>query len=127
VSEPATDARYQFVPSSDIFRRAKPARLTIVILTQSTKHIFSELEKTKEGHRSEVSSRPFPPILELHRFQSVNHVVHTSKRYRSICNLPLQLGQRNLWLLDECGGDLHASVAGLPDGPSILLFRVLIG
>jgi hypothetical protein len=83
-------------------------------------------EKTKEVHRSEKTSRPFARILELHRFQSLYHVVHTSKRNRSIRNLPLQLCQRDLRLLDKCGEDLHASVAGLPDGPSILLFRVSI-
>jgi ABC-type transport system involved in cytochrome c biogenesis ATPase subunit len=76
-------------------------------------------EKTKEVHRSEKTSRPSAPILDLHRFQSLNHVALTSKRYRSICNLPLQLRQRNLWLLDECGGDILASVTSLPDGASI--------
>jgi hypothetical protein len=33
----------------------------------------------------------FRPILDLHRFQSLNHVIHTSKRNRSIRYLSLQL------------------------------------
>jgi hypothetical protein len=57
-------------------------------------------EKTKEVHRSEKTSRPFTPILDLHRFQSLYHVVHTSKRYRSVRNLPLQLRQRDVRVLD---------------------------
>jgi hypothetical protein len=57
-------------------------------------------EKTKEVHRSEKTSRPFAPILYLHRFQSLYHVVHASERYRSIRYLSLQLRQRDLWVLD---------------------------
>jgi hypothetical protein len=76
-------------------------------------------EKTEEVHRSEKTLRPFAPILYLHRFQSLYHVVHTSKRNRSVRYLSLQLRQRNLWLLDECGGDILASVTSLPDGASI--------
>jgi hypothetical protein len=48
-------------------------------------------EKTKEVHRSEKTSMAFRPILDLHRFQSLNHVIHTSKRNRSIRYLSLQL------------------------------------
>jgi len=86
------------------------------------KPVLSGCEKTKEG---QIDWRKHQD-LRFTVFSQLYHVVHTSKRYRSIRNLSLQFHERNHWLPDECDGYILASVAGLPNGTFISWCRLVI-